>query len=148
MSDGREWWVIPDTNFLLIPGQFGVDVFSELERILDVRFRVLVPTAVIKELSVIERKSRGRDLLAVRMAKEIVKRFDTVDIGEFGRAPTDELIYAYAASRPNVIVCTNDKELKKRLRQAGVPVVYLRSRKILKLEGTLFRPLRANSRGA
>ncbi len=34
-----------------------------------------------------------------------------------------------------VIVCTNDKGLKKRLREKGVPVVYLRSKKILELEG-------------
>lgn len=36
-----------------------------------------------------------------------------------------------------VIVCTNDKGLKKRLREKGVPVVYLRSKKILELEGML-----------
>jgi len=133
----REWQVIPDTNFLLVPGQFGVDVFSELNRILDVRFKILIPTVVVQELSLIERKARGRDLRAIRMAKELIERFERVDIGEFGKAPTDELIYSYATSRPNVIVCTNDRELKKKLRGAGVPVVYLRSRKILELEGVI-----------
>ncbi len=138
MRKGREWKVVLDTNFLLIPGEFGVDIFSELKRILDVRFRFLVPTVVIQELSLLERKTKGRDLQAIRMAKGMIERLETVDIGTFGKAPTDKLIYSYATSNPNVIVCTNDKKLKKKLRRAGVPVVYMRSKRILELEGVLF----------
>jgi len=131
----REWLVIPDTNFLLVPGQFGVDIIGELNRVLDVRFRIAVPDVVLEELNVIERKSRGKDLMAIRMAKKLVERFDTVEVGEFGRMPTDDQLLEFAVSRGGVIVCTNDKHLKRRLLERGVPVVYLRSRKILELEG-------------
>lgn len=133
----KEWLVIPDTNFLLVPGQFGVDVFSELHRILDVRFKIAVPNVVLQELEVIERKSRGRDLLAIRMAKKLAERFEKVDVGEFGKKPIDDQIFEFAIGNERVIVCTNDKGLKKRLRERGVPVVYLRSKKILELEGML-----------
>ncbi len=133
----KEWLVIPDTNFLLVPGQFGVDVFSELHRILDVRFKIAVPNVVLQELEVIERKSRGRDLLAIRMAKKLAERFEKVDVGEFGKKPIDDQIFEFATGKERVIVCTNDKGLKKRLRERGVPVVYLRSKKILELEGML-----------
>ncbi len=134
---GREWLVIPDTNFLLIPGQFGVDIVSELNRILDVKFKVVIPNVVLQELEVIEKKTRGRDLLAVRMAKRLVERFETVEIGEFGRRPIDDQIYDFAVKNERVIVCTNDKALRRRLREKGIPVVYLRSKKILELEGML-----------
>ncbi|MDV3103717.1 PIN domain-containing protein [Thermococcus waiotapuensis] len=133
----KEWLVIPDTNFLLVPGQFEVDIVSELNRILDVRFRLLIPNVVLQELEVIERKSRGRDLLAVRMAKKLAERFEKIDIGEFGKGPIDDQIFEFAVKNECVIVCTNDKGLKKRLREKGVPVVYLRSKKILELEGML-----------
>lgn len=133
----REWLVVPDTNFLLVPGQFGVDIIGELHRILDVKFRVLVPNVVLDELNVIERKSRGRDLMAVRMAKKLAERFETVEIGRFGEKPIDDQIFDFAVKNERVIVCTNDKGLKKRLREIGVPVVYLRSKKILELEGML-----------
>ncbi|WP_010478301.1 PIN domain-containing protein [Thermococcus zilligii] len=133
----KEWLVIPDTNFLLVPGQFEVDIVSELNRILDVRFRLLIPNVVLQELEVIERKSRGRDLLAVRMAKKLAERFEKVDIGEFGKGPIDDQIFEFAVKNERVIVCTNDKGLKKRLREKGIPVVYLRSKKILELEGML-----------
>ncbi|ASJ00829.1 PIN domain-containing protein [Thermococcus gorgonarius] len=133
----KEWIVVPDTNFLLVPGQFGVDIIGELNRILDVKFKIVVPNVVLQELEVIERKSRGKDLLAVRMAKKLAERFEKVDIGEFGKKPIDDQIFDFAVKNERVIVCTNDKGLKKRLREKGIPVVYLRSKKILELEGML-----------
>ena len=133
----REWLVVPDTNFLLVPGQFGVDIISELNRILDVRFRIVVPNVVLQELDVIERKTKGKDLLAVRMAKKLAERFETVEVGRFGERPIDDQIFDFAVNNERVIVCTNDKGLKKRLRERGIPIVYLRSKKILELEGML-----------
>ncbi|NJE30437.1 nucleotide-binding protein [Thermococcus sp. 18S1] len=137
MPERREWLVIPDTNFLLVPGQFGVDIISELNRVLDVRFRIAVPNVVLQELEVIERKSRGKDLLAIRMAKKLAERFEVVEMGRFGERPIDDQIFDFAVKNERVIVGTNDKGLKRRLRERGIPVVYLRSKKILELEGML-----------
>jgi rRNA-processing protein FCF1 len=136
-TERREWLVIPDTNFLLVPGQFGVDIIRELERVIQARFRIVVPDVVLQELDVIERKSRGRDLMAVRMAKKLAERFDVVKVGRFGERPIDDQLLDFAVNNERVIVCTNDKGLKRRLRERGLPVVYLRSKKILELEGML-----------
>ena len=133
----KVWLVVPDTNFLLIPGQFGVDIISELNRILDVKFEIVVPNIVLDELNIIERKAKGKDLMAVRMAKKLTERFKVIEVGKFGEKATDEQIYEFAVRTPNVIICTNDKLLKKKLREKGIPVVYLRQKKILELEGML-----------
>ena len=133
----KVWLVIPDTNFLLIPGQFGVDIIGELNRILDVKFEIVVPNIVLDELNIIERKAKGKDLMAVRMAKKLTERFKVIEVGKFGEKATDEQIYEFAVRTPNVIICTNDKLLKKKLREKGIPVVYLRQKKILELEGML-----------
>ncbi len=137
MPERREWLVVPDTNFLLVPGQFGVDIISELSRVLDVRFKIAVPNVVLQELDVIERKARGKDLMAIRMAKKLAERFEVIDIGEFGKRPIDDQIFDFAVKNEHVVVCTNDRGLKRRLRERGIPVVYLRSKKILELEGML-----------
>lgn len=134
---GNQYLVIFDTNFLLVPGQFGVDIIGELNRLLDVHFEVAVPDVVMEELDVIERKSRGKDLLAVRMAKKLAERFGVVEVGRYGEKSTDELILEFAMTRGNVIVCTNDRGLRKKLRGRGLPVIYLRQRKILALEGMI-----------
>ncbi|KPU62920.1 nucleotide-binding protein [Thermococcus sp. EP1] len=131
----RKWIVVPDTNFLLVPGQFGVDIVGELQRILDVNFEIAIPNVVLNELDLIERKVKGRDLMAVRMAKKLAEKFITLEIGRFGEKPIDQQILEFALNMPNVIVCTNDKALKKRLRENGIPVIYLRQKKILELEG-------------
>ncbi|RLF81677.1 nucleotide-binding protein [Thermococci archaeon] len=133
----RKWIVVPDTNFLLVPGQFGVDIIGELHRILDVKFEILIPNVVLDELEVIERKVKGKDLIAVKMAKKLAEKFNTIEIGRFGEKPIDQQILEFALKTPNVIVCTNDKALKRKLREIGIPVVYLRQKKILELEGML-----------
>ncbi|AFK23170.1 PIN domain-containing protein [Pyrococcus sp. ST04] len=133
------WLVLPDTNFLFIPGQFGVDIISEFERILDVKYKVMIPNVVLEELKTIikEGKVKGKDLVAARMALKIAERFPVIYIGEFMSKTTDELLYEYAITNDNVIVCTNDRRLRKRLREAGVPVIFLRQKKKLELEGIL-----------
>ncbi|MFA4639424.1 PIN domain-containing protein [Pyrococcus kukulkanii] len=135
----KVWLVLPDTNFLFIPGQFGVDIISEFDRILDVKYQVAIPNVVLEELKTIikEGKVRGKDLMAARMALKIAERFPVVYIGEFMSKTTDELLYEYAIANDNVIVCTNDRKLRKRLREAGVPVIFLRQKKKLELEGML-----------
>ncbi|MFA4661878.1 PIN domain-containing protein [Pyrococcus kukulkanii] len=135
----KVWLVLPDTNFLFIPGQFGVDIISEFDRILDVKYQVAIPNVVLEELKTIikEGKVRGKDLMAARMALKLAERFPVVYIGEFMSKTTDELLYGYAIANDNVIVCTNDKKLRKRLREAGVPVIFLRQKKKLELEGML-----------
>ena len=135
----KVWLVIPDTNFLFIPGQFGVDIISELSRILDVKYQIAIPNVVIDEINTIirEGKVKGRDLLAARIALKIAERFPKNYIGEFLSKSTDELLYEYAITHDNVIICTNDRTLRKRLREAGVPVIFLRQKKKLEIEGML-----------
>ena len=43
--------VIIDTNFLLIPGQFMVDIFTEIQRILDFPYELYVVGETITELN-------------------------------------------------------------------------------------------------
>ena len=96
----RKWIVMPDTNFLLVPGQFGVDIVGELQRILDVNFEIAIPNVVLNELDLIERKVKGRDLMAVRMAKKLAEKFITLEIGRFGEKPIDQQILEFALNMP------------------------------------------------
>ncbi len=42
--------VVIDTNFLLIPGQFGVDIFEELKKACDFPFKFGVMQSNVNEL--------------------------------------------------------------------------------------------------
>jgi len=118
--------VIIDTNGLMIPGQFGVDIFSEMERLGFDSF--LVTRASVKELENIHAHGRGKDRKAARIALELLDRCTIIE--KEGKA--DDII-ADMAVEVKAAVLTNDAELKKRLFNRGVTIVYLRNKTCLSI---------------
>ena len=135
--------VIVDTNALLIPGEFGVDIFAELERL--GYTRIIVPKEVLNELEELRVRAslKGKERRAaavgyallqdyVRETKHKGKRngctvlMEAERIGE-GEGDTDTAIILLAARR-GAAVLTNDEVLRRRLTDAGIVTVYLRER--------------------
>jgi rRNA-processing protein FCF1 len=118
--------VLLDTNALMVPEQFGVDVFSELERHGYTEF--LVPEPVLEELRILSTTARGLDRLAARVGLGLAGRCRLVEReGNADQALEDLSLLERAA------VFTNDKALKKRLLSRGVTVVYLRQNQYLEI---------------
>jgi len=115
----------------MIPFQFKVDIISELEKIAP-NGEFIIPSFVIDELKKIKMKSKGKDRIAARIALKLAKTgpFKIVDLPlNEGESVDDALI------RLSDILCTNDKELRKKARRKGVPVIYLRQKKYLTING-------------
>ena len=135
--------VIVDTNALLIPGEFGVDIFDELERLGYVH--IIVPRVVLNELDKLRKRPglKGKDKRAANVGYSLIQRYthaavpreervplrSTISIeeveGEKEEADTDEIITALAVKR-KAAVLTNDENLRTKLSQAGIATVYLR----------------------
>ena len=113
--------VIIDTNGLMIPGQFGIDIFSELEQM--GFYSYIVPSASVKELERIAATGRSKNRTAARIALSLLDRCTIVDKNGYA----DDIIIDLAVSM-DAAVLTNDAELKKRLCSKGVTNVYLRDR--------------------
>ncbi len=113
--------VIIDTNGLMIPGQFGLDIFSELSRLgFDSCF---VARASVKELERISSQGRGKDKAAAKIALSLLDRCTVIEKNGFA----DDII-ADLAVEMDAAVLTNDIELKKRLCSKGVTTVYLQDK--------------------
>jgi len=113
--------VVLDTNILMMPFQFKIDLEGELVRNLGA-VEVYVPQACIEELSRLDdRKAKGALLLA--------KRFKVVA----SKGKGDEAVLALALELRAVLV-TNDAELRQRAKGAGLKVAYLRGKDKLELE--------------
>ena len=136
-SSRRRVPVVLDTNFLLIPGQHGVDVLSELDRVLEVNYRLVTLKGVVEELKrIADSKEAGwRDRAAARIALKLLERVEVLDYGE--GMDVDEAITRYAVEN-RAIVCTVDGELRKKLNKLGIPVVYLRELSHLEVEPDLW----------
>jgi rRNA-processing protein FCF1 len=129
--------VVLDTNILTVPAQFGVDIFAETERVIDRKIDFVVLDSVIKEL---ERKLEiaiRTERFKFRIALDFVKRCTVVESDEESRdKPVDDQVLEYANST-NGVVATNDRELRERALTQGVPVLFLRGKKRLELQGTI-----------
>lgn len=109
-----------DTNGLMIPGQFGVDIFTELEKLgFDL---LLVPRSAVRELKKLS-LAGGRDGRAAKIGLSLLPRCTIIEKTGFA----DDLI-ANMAIEMKAAVLTNDVALKKRLCSKGVTIVYLRER--------------------
>jgi rRNA-processing protein FCF1 len=127
-----------DTNFLMIPGRLGVDIFGELARLADFPFEPCVLEGTLRELrGIASSGGKGADRRAAKLGLELVEaRGVTVVRGSSG--VVDDAILAEAeASR--AIVATQDAELKRRVRAKGLPLVVLRQRNHLEFVGWVKR---------
>lgn len=116
--------VLLDTNFLLVPYQFRVDVLKQIEGILEVPHEIVVPSGVVSELRKLGR-GHGKEGAAARFALKLVEASKARRVRSAGNV--DDWIVQYAV-RENAIVCTNDVALRHRLKNEGVKIIALRSR--------------------
>ncbi len=111
--------VILDTNALLMPFQFSLNLDAEIQRLIG-ESEVYVPSSVMGELKGLDEKA------AIKLAK----KYREVEV----EAKGDDGVLEGAKKLDGLIV-TNDKELKKRAMDQEIPVAYLRSESHLEMVG-------------
>lgn len=137
--------VIVDTNALLIPGEFGVDIFEELEGL--GYNHIIVPDAVLSELDGLRRRPdlKGKEKRAANIGYSLVLKYvheepgrcmvtinkeeeEEEESGERERErDVDELIVKMAL-KLKAAVLTSDEPLRRKLSKAGIATVYLRGK--------------------
>ncbi len=115
-----------DTNFLLIPGKFKVDVFRELEAF--GRPELFTLDLVVSELGRLA-SGAGRDASHARLALDLLEKKSVQVLEARGKDADMEL--ERIASEQDFAVCTQDRALQKRLRKEDVTVIFLRQKKVL-----------------
>ncbi|WP_324305396.1 nucleotide-binding protein [Methanoculleus sp.] len=118
-----------DTNALLMPAQFGVDLYDELLALFG-DFEPIALEEVVGELSGLAR-GRGRDAAAARVGLALVRRSTVVPSGSTAEG-VDNRVIEYARQEGCTVV-TNDRELRNALLREGVDVVSMRRQKTLEL---------------
>ncbi len=119
--------VLLDANFLLIPGKFKVDVFREMQMF--GRPEPYTLDLVVKELGEIARKG-GRDSRHAHMGLFLIDSRG-VEILKSARGKGTDREIERIANEGGFMVCTQDRELIKRLRKKGIGVISLRQGKYL-----------------
>jgi hypothetical protein len=113
--------VIIDTNGLMIPVQFGVDIFAELRRLGYNEF--IIPSPVPEELRILIRRYSGEQKAASKVALSLCERCTVVE----KQGLADDAIVELA-SELGLPVLTNDTGLQNRLKMNNIPVIRLRQK--------------------
>jgi len=110
--------VVLDSNALLMPFQFKVNVESEITRLLG-NVEIIVPSCVIDELTKLK-------VPEAKAARKYSERFSIVR----SQAKGDSGVIEVAKARHGAVV-TNDQELIKILRKLSIPAIRMRERQHL-----------------
>jgi rRNA-processing protein FCF1 len=118
--------VVLDTNILLVPFQFKIDILRELDFLVDVNHHFVVSSRTVKELEAIG-KAIGKNGMAGRLALKMLNaNTDRIKIIESDMEVDDWIVEFAKANR--AIVCTNDSNLRRRLKSAKVKVAAMKSK--------------------
>jgi len=127
-------YVLLDSNFLMLPSVKRINVLSELDRVLGRSYKLLTINHVVEELERLASLGRPSERRRAKLALMLMKEWNVEVVGVPLQAKVDDAI-AEASSKRGWVVATNDRELRRRLKELGVPTVYLRGGKRLTLEG-------------
>ena len=118
--------IILDTNFLLIPSQFNVDIFAEIDRIVLEKYELYIVDKTIDELEEIINKKdqKQKDKMAAKLALQLIKAKNLKVI----KTQEDLIVDDIIVKLKGYTVATQDIGLKKRLK---TQIITLRSKKKL-----------------
>ncbi len=127
--------VILDSNALFVPLQFKIDIFEELKKLLNMKFELILLSPIRRELEKLAENGSPKMRKNASYALKMAEKCKLVELDEkiAGSSP-DDVIFQVAREWKS-LVFTNDRELRKRLRNINVPVIYVRQKSRLEING-------------
>ena len=126
--------ILIDANFLFLPLEFKIDIFSKLEEALQEKIEPILLAPVIHEIEKLSRSKSPKMRKKASFALELAKKCHVMSVELQKGEKVDDLLIRLAKSL-NAIVATNDRYLRKKLRTINIPMVYLRQKSRLQAEG-------------
>ena len=126
--------VVLDTNFVLIPIQFKVDIFTEIKRLINEPYELCIYQGSIDELSELS-KGNSKSALIAKTALKLIKQKNLKSLpNSINEKYADNIILEGVTNKD--IVCTQDQALKRLLRSKhkGIRLIALKSKKYLGFE--------------
>jgi rRNA-processing protein FCF1 len=115
-------FVVLDTNFLLLLYKAKLNAFVQLYDMVPGEFKIIVSQGIIRELK--NSKSPHTKIAVEALNSQIVN--GAVEINN-DDSFVDDWIVSFCKANENTVVCTNDAELRKRLKKVGAKIISLRT---------------------
>jgi hypothetical protein len=128
--------IILDSNALFVPLQLKIDIFEELKALLDTNFEPILLSPIKHELEKLAAEASPQTRRNAAYALKLAEKCKLVETNEKEQVSPDEVILKVAHDW-NCPVFTNDRQLRKKLRDINVPVIYVRQKSRLEIDGRL-----------
>jgi hypothetical protein len=128
--------ILLDSNALFIPSQLKIDIFNELKTLLNRNFKLILLSPVQQELKKIADTGSIKTCKQAVQALKMAEKIEVVEVNKKDYEHTDDII-VYYAKKWNCPVFTNDKKLKKKLKNINATVIYVRQKSYLEIEGRI-----------
>ena len=127
--------IIFDSNVFFVSLRFKIDIFEELKSLLGMNFEPILLLPIHRELEVLTEKGSLKHRKNARYALQLAEKCKLVEVEGHLDSP-DDLIMKVAEGW-NAPVFTNDKQLREKLRNINVPVIYVRQKARLEMDGRI-----------
>jgi rRNA-processing protein FCF1 len=134
MASNRLWGnrkekiVILDSSAILSLFEFSIDLEGELTRLIG-NYIIIIPSPIVVELKLLSKAGRSKKNQNAKASLEFIKKYKIVNEEGIG---DDSVLHL--AQKQNGIVVTNDRELRKRLKNASLKTIFLRGKSKLILD--------------
>ena len=128
--------VILDANAFFVPLELKIDVFEETKRLLNRNIDFILLSPVKQELELLATKNSPKTRREALYALKLAEKCKYVVIDNPEKLSTDDVI-AKVSRAWNFPVFTNDRQLRKRLKDISVPVIYVRQKSRLDIDGLI-----------
>jgi len=128
--------VILDSNFLLVPSQFKLDIFEGLTSLLNQSYEPILLSTTLHELQRMASEGAPKLRKQTQVALKLAEKCRLVNVQRRTKETNDDVIIRVALQQ-KCTVATNDSALRRRLRDISIPVIYLRQKSRLELEGSI-----------
>ncbi len=127
--------IILDSNALFVPLRFKIDIFEELRTLLNASFEPIMLSPIRKEVERLALEGSPKMRKSALYALKLAEKCKLVEVDQTQICPDDLIVKFAQESRYPVL--TNDRALRKRLRDINVPVIYVRQKSHLEIDGRL-----------
>lgn len=126
--------IILDSNALFVPLQFKIDIFEELKTLLNRSFEPVLLQPIKAEIEKIAVEGTPKMRKAAAYALKLAEKCTLVKFSDELKSSPDDVIVKVAGEW-KCPVFTNDRRLRRRLRDINVPVIYVRQKSRLEIDG-------------
>ena len=127
--NSKEKTVILDSNAIMMLFEFSLELDDELTLLLG-KHHIVVPASVKRELAFLSRHAKGKKKRNAAAALNLLEQWDVAD----DEKTDGDTAVVSLAQQLNGVVVTNDRELRIRLKNLELPVIFLRGKQRLCLE--------------